>query len=101
MATPRTARWSEVGPQFLDAVKYCIDRKSRLLVPSFAVGRTQTVLWYIQRFIQEKQIPEIPIFVDSPMGVEVSKIHSQFPRELRRRNAARRSASTTCSACRG
>jgi metallo-beta-lactamase family protein len=49
-----------------------------LLLPSCAVGRTQTVLWYIQRFIQEKQIPEIPIFVDSPMGVEISKIHSHF-----------------------
>ena len=74
---------AEVGPQFLDAVKYCIGHKSRLLLPSFAVGRTQTVLWYIQRYIQEKQIPEIPIFIDSPMGVEVSKIHSQLPRVLR------------------
>lgn len=72
------ASMEQVGPQFLDAVKFCIARKSRLLLPSFAVGRTQTVLWYIQRYIQEKQIPEIPIFVDSPMGVEISKIHSQF-----------------------
>jgi metallo-beta-lactamase family protein len=72
------APMEEVGPQLLDAVKFCIERKSRLLLPSFAVGRTQTVLWYIQQFIGQKQIPEIPIFVDSPMGVEVSKIHSQF-----------------------
>ena len=72
------APMSEVGPQFLDAVKFCIQRKSRLMIPSFAVGRTQTVLWYIQKFIHDKQIPEIPIFVDSPMGVEISKIHSQF-----------------------
>jgi metallo-beta-lactamase family protein len=72
------APMDQVAPQFLDAVKFCIERKSRLLIPSFAVGRTQTVLWYMERFIQEKQIPEIPIFVDSPMGVEVSKITSQF-----------------------
>ena len=44
------------------------------LVPSFAVGRTQTILWYMQRFIQDKKIPAIPIFVDSPMGVEVTRI---------------------------
>ncbi len=69
----------QVGPQLLECIKQCINSKSRLLVPSFAVGRTQTVLWYVQRFIQAKQIPPIPIFVDSPMGVEVSKIHSQFP----------------------
>jgi metallo-beta-lactamase family protein len=69
----------QVGPQLLDCIKYCIDRKSRVLFPSFAVGRTQTVLWYVQRFIQEKQIPQIPIFVDSPMGVEVSRVTEQFP----------------------
>jgi metallo-beta-lactamase family protein len=72
------APMEQVGPQFLDAVRFCVQRRSRLLIPSFAVGRTQTVLWYMERFIQEKQVPEIPIFVDSPMGVEISKIHSEF-----------------------
>ncbi|HZL37130.1 MAG TPA: MBL fold metallo-hydrolase [Tepidisphaeraceae bacterium] len=70
---------SEVGPQFLDAVKATIARHGRLIVPSFAVGRTQTMLWYLEKFIQEKQMPQIPIFVDSPMGVEVSRVHTQFP----------------------
>ena len=68
----------QVPPQLLDAVKFCQQHGSRLLVPSFAVGRTQTILWYVQRFIQSKQIPPIPIFVDSPMGVEVSKVHQEF-----------------------
>jgi len=72
------APMEEVGPQLLDAVKTCIDNRSRLLVPSFAVGRTQTILWYMQRFIQAQQIPHIPVFVDSPMGVEVSEVHAQF-----------------------
>jgi metallo-beta-lactamase family protein len=35
-------------------------------------------LWYIERFIQEKQIPRIPIYLDSPMGVEVSRAHDLF-----------------------
>jgi len=69
---------SEVGPALLEAVRYCIERRSRLLVPAFAVGRTQTILWYMQRFIQEGQIKPIPIYVDSPMGVEVSRVHSEF-----------------------
>jgi metallo-beta-lactamase family protein len=73
------APMSQVGPQFLDAVKFCIERRSRLLIPSFAVGRTQTVLWYMQKFIADKQIPPVPIFVDSPMGVEVSKVTANFP----------------------
>ena len=72
------APMSEVGPQLLAAVKQCIAAKSRLLVPSFAVGRTQTILWYMQQFISSGQMPEIPVFVDSPMGVEASEAYSQF-----------------------
>jgi metallo-beta-lactamase family protein len=72
------APMDRVEPQLLDAVRYCVERKSRLIVPSFAVGRTQVILWYVQKFVAEGKIPSIPIFVDSPMGVEASKAHSQF-----------------------
>jgi metallo-beta-lactamase family protein len=72
------APMAQVEPQLLDAVKYCVERKSRLIVPSFAVGRTQVILWYVQKFVAEGKIPSIPVFVDSPMGVEASRAHSQF-----------------------
>ena len=55
-------------------------------MPSYAVGRTQTVLWYMQQFISQGKVKPLPIFVDSPMGVKVSKIHSEVPRLLRRSN---------------
>jgi metallo-beta-lactamase family protein len=71
------APMDQVAPQLVDAIKFCVEHRSRLLVPSFAVGRTQVILWYVQRFIQSKQILPIPIFVDSPMGVEVSKVTAQ------------------------
>jgi metallo-beta-lactamase family protein len=75
------APMSQVGPQLLDAVKYCIEHKSRLLVPSFAVGRTQTILWYMHKFMNEGAIPRVPIFIDSPMGVEVTRITTQHSAE--------------------
>jgi len=68
----------DVGPQLLDAVKFCIEKQSRLIVPSFAVGRTQTILWYVQQFTRDRLIPALPIFIDSPMGVAISEIHSNF-----------------------
>lgn len=68
-----------VGGQLLEILKLAIQRKGRVLLPSFAVGRTQTMLWYVQRFIQNKDIPAIPIVVDSPMGVEVSNITTKYP----------------------
>ncbi|MGH7178369.1 MAG: MBL fold metallo-hydrolase, partial [Tepidisphaeraceae bacterium] len=66
---------SEVGPQLLEAMRDCVARKSRLLVPSFALGRSQTILWYACKFIAEKELPPIPIYVDSPMAVEVSRAY--------------------------
>ena len=68
-----------VEPQLLEAVKWCVEKRSRLIVPSFAVGRTQTMLWYMEKFIAAKLIPDVPVFVDSPMGVEISEIHRKFP----------------------
>jgi metallo-beta-lactamase family protein len=67
-----------VESQLLDAVQYCVQHRSRLIVPSFAIGRTQTILWYMEKFIVEKKVPPVPIFVDSPMGVEASKATSTF-----------------------
>jgi metallo-beta-lactamase family protein len=82
----------EVEPQFLEAVKQCIANRSRLLVPSFAVGRTQTVFWYMEKFIAEKKIPRIPIYVDSPMGVEISKVLCDFPQDYDEQSQAMISA---------
>jgi metallo-beta-lactamase family protein len=72
------APMSQVEPDLLAAVRSCVERHSRLLVPAFAVGRTQTMLYYMQKFIYEKQIPAIPVYVDSPMGVEITRVHSDF-----------------------
>lgn len=72
------APMAQVEPQLLAVVKETIARKGRLVVPAFAVGRTQTMLWYAQKFIAEKKIPPIPVYVDSPMGVEVTKVTAEF-----------------------
>ena len=73
----RHAPMSEIEPQFLDAVRTCAQRRGRMLVPAFAVGRTQTVLHCLQKFVHAKQIPDLPIYIDSPMGVEVSHVHAR------------------------
>jgi metallo-beta-lactamase family protein len=72
------APMSEVGPQLLAAIQQAVRDRSRILVPSFAVGRTQTILWYVQKFITDGQLAPLPVFVDSPMGIEASKAYSEF-----------------------
>jgi metallo-beta-lactamase family protein len=68
----------QIEPQLLEIVRHCVSRNSRLIVPSFAIGRTQVMLWYFEKFFREKRIPNIPVFVDSPMGVDATKVTRVF-----------------------
>lgn len=54
-----------------------VDRnKSVLLVPSFAIGRTQELLWFIHQLIEEGKIPRVPIYVDSPMATAATLLYA-------------------------
>jgi metallo-beta-lactamase family protein len=52
-----------------------------LIIPSFAVGRTQTILYYLYQLKQKHAIPEIPIYLDSPMAISVTDLYCKFPGE--------------------
>ncbi|MGM0442719.1 MAG: MBL fold metallo-hydrolase RNA specificity domain-containing protein [Fibrobacterota bacterium] len=60
----------------------------KLIIPAFAVGRTQLLLYILHKLYDNHRIPDIPIFVDSPMALHATKIfeeHSKlFDRETRR-----------------
>ncbi|MGZ3709604.1 MAG: MBL fold metallo-hydrolase RNA specificity domain-containing protein [Bdellovibrionota bacterium] len=56
-----------------------LHRKGHLLIPSFAVGRTQDVLYLLSVLRKKKRIPEIPTFVDSPLGVSATEIFVEYP----------------------
>jgi len=55
-----------------------IDKKSILLIPAFAVGRTQQVSYLIHGLIENKRIPRIKIHIDSPMAVSVTDIYCKY-----------------------
>jgi metallo-beta-lactamase family protein len=57
------------------------DRGGVILVPSFAVGRAQELLWTLRRLEEEGRIPPLPVFVDSPMAVDVTDLYCRFPEE--------------------
>jgi metallo-beta-lactamase family protein len=50
-----------------------------VIVPAFSVGRTQELVYALHRLTQAKQIPELPIFVDSPLSVNVTEIFRLHP----------------------
>ena len=50
-----------------------------LLVPSFAIGRTQEVVWELDRLIERGEIPQLPLYLDSPMASRASDIYRRHP----------------------
>lgn len=56
-----------------------IQRGGKVIIPSFAVGRTQTLVYYLHLMIDRGVIPNIPVFVDSPMAINVTDIFREHP----------------------
>ncbi|NOX38349.1 MAG: MBL fold metallo-hydrolase [Calditrichaeota bacterium] len=51
-----------------------VDRGGVLLIPAFAVGRTQTLLYLIRELEEEGKIPILPVYIDSPMAIDATRI---------------------------
>lgn len=64
-------------------------RKGKIIIPSFALERTQEVVYFLSRLIRENRIPELPIYVDSPLAVDITEVfrrHEEcFDEEMLRR----------------
>tara|TARA_R110002073_G_scaffold40547_5_gene114980 strand:+ start:86505 stop:87881 length:1377 start_codon:yes stop_codon:yes gene_type:complete len=56
-----------------------IHKKGNLIIPSFAVERLQTLMYIFWKLYNENKIPDIPIFIDSPMGNNVLEVFQRFP----------------------
>ena len=61
-----------------DVVEKCIQRKSVLLIPSFAIGRCQQLVYMLRRLILSGRIPALPIYVDSPMALDATEIYCKY-----------------------
>ncbi|GAA4810307.1 MBL fold metallo-hydrolase [Litoribaculum gwangyangense] len=55
-------------------------KKGHVIIPSFAVERLQTLMFLLWKLYQQNKIPNIPIFIDSPMGNNVLEVFKRFPK---------------------
>ena len=51
-----------------------VERGGKVIIPSFALGRSQEIIYYLSELMKGKKIPELPIYVDSPMAVNVTGV---------------------------
>lgn len=60
-------------------VRRAIDKKGKIIIPSFAIERTQELVYYLHTLVDQRRIPQIPIYVDSPMAVNATGIYQVHP----------------------
>jgi metallo-beta-lactamase family protein len=71
-------------PEDMDAllaglVRETFARRGTVLIPAFSVGRTQNIVYAFHRLIHDGRLPEIPIFVDSPLSTNATEIFRKHP----------------------
>lgn len=72
---------SPVSPakELARVVNETVEKGGQLLIPAFAVGRTQDVLYLLSELKRGSQIPDVPVFLDSPMGIDATEIFTSYP----------------------
>lgn len=69
----------EVEEEVATTVKSVVERGGKIIIPSFAVGRTQLLVYMLHKLFDQNRIPVLPIYVDSPLAVEATKVYQTHP----------------------
>jgi len=68
-----------VGEHFATIIREAVKRGGKILIPAFAVERTQQLLYVLHELFQSGGIPQIPVYVDSPLAVSATEIYRLHP----------------------
>ncbi len=70
---------SSIPDALADVINRTVERGGNIIIPSFAVERTQELLFHLSNLLEEDRIPHLPAFVDSPMAVSVTEVFKRHP----------------------
>jgi metallo-beta-lactamase family protein len=69
---------NKVEGLFSEIIRRTVQEKGRILIPSFALERTQEIVFVLEKLRREKRIPPIHLYVDSPMAVNITEIFNKY-----------------------
>lgn len=72
---------SDPGTELAGCINEAVARGGVIVVPSFAIGRTQQLLWWLHELERQSRIPTLPVFLDSPMAIQASDIYERHHEE--------------------
>ncbi|MGE0227726.1 MAG: MBL fold metallo-hydrolase RNA specificity domain-containing protein [Dehalococcoidia bacterium] len=65
----------DVASQLADVINAAAEARGNVVIPAFAIGRTQDVLFHLRHLLRDRRIPRLLVFVDSPMATSVTQLH--------------------------
>jgi metallo-beta-lactamase family protein len=72
-------RPEDAANQLAEAINTTVKRGGNVVIPSFALERSQEILYYLNKFLLEGRIPHLMVFVDSPMAVSITGVFEHHP----------------------
>jgi metallo-beta-lactamase family protein len=70
------------GSRLADVINTTIARGGKVIIPAFAIGRVEEVIYWLKRLEEDKRIPVVPVYVDSPMAARALQFYTQHRDEL-------------------
>lgn len=65
--------------ELTELVRHAIQQHSKMLIPAFAVGRTQEILYHLATLFRDGVIPRVPIYLDSPLAIRTTEVYLKYP----------------------
>lgn len=65
-----------------NTIKDIIRKKGVLMIPAFSIERTQELIFVFNEMIEHKEIPLIPVFLDSPLGINITKVYQKYEKDF-------------------
>ncbi|MCR4396278.1 MAG: MBL fold metallo-hydrolase [Candidatus Saccharicenans sp.] len=72
----------QVAERLAENVNQVVSRGGNLVIPTFAIERAQELMFHLSRLVRQKKIPQLPVFLDSPMAVSVTNVFGHFLKYL-------------------
>jgi len=68
----------DIKGELLRVIRETMERKGRVIIPAFSLGRTQQIVYYLNELFNADELPRIPIFVDSPLATRLTKVFRRY-----------------------
>jgi metallo-beta-lactamase family protein len=66
--------FEESKAELLEAIRHAVSHNEKVIIPAFALERTQEILYLLGEFSRSGQLPDIPVYLDSPLAIKATKI---------------------------